>query len=712
LRWHLIEKAPGKYEFSSARPIIEAAQSAGVEVIWDLMHFGWPDHLDIFDTSFTSAFRDFSLNFVQMLSCYRAAKMFVAPINEISFLSWAAGDEGFFYPFARCRGRELKKQLVAAAIAALKAIRAEFPAVRLLAPEPVIHIAAQPERPQDGATADQYRRSMFEAWDMIAGRVQPELGGDETCLDIIGINYYDRNQWFHRGRTLTFDDPHYRPFAEILKEVYARYKRPMLVSETGAEDEKRVPWFNYVHEQVAIAMTSGVDLQGLCLYPILNHPGWDDDRHCQNGLWDYASPAGARQIYQPLALALHRHIFTTQTFMNSLNLHAVNTFSKPDLLCFSHLRWNFVFQRPQHLMSRFGLERRVFFVEEPVFEGGAFTPYWEERVCAQNGVHILVPHFPEALRHTSNQLLRQLVVELVESRQISRPLLWFYTAMALEFVPPELDPSFVVYDCMDELSAFQNAPAAMRLNENRLFTLADVVFTGGFSLFEAKRHRHPRIFPFPSGVDVAHFSVARRLTGEGGLQRDIPHPRVGFAGVIDERMDLPLLTEIARLRPHWHLVIVGPVVKIDPGTLPDPTSIHWLGMQDYADLPELFAGWDVAMMPFALNESTRFISPTKTPEYLAAGLPVVSTPIRDVVHPYGTLGLARIAANAADFVHEIDEALLEGKSHDRQKRADEFLESRSWDETWHRMNELIETHARVEPSRAASLEIREEATYV
>jgi UDP-galactopyranose mutase len=711
LRWHIIEKTAGKYDFDSVQPIIEAAQLADVEVIWDLMHFGWPDGWDIFDPSFISAFRDFSLNAVQMLSRCRLGPIFVAPINEISFLSWAAGDEGFFYPFARSRGRELKMQLAAAAIAASKAIRAEFPSIRLLAPEPAIHIIAQPEIPIDAARANYHRLSMFEAWDMLTGRAHPELGGDESCLDIIGVNYYDQNQWFHCGRTIPFEDPYYRPFAEILREVYARYKRPVIVSETGAEDEKRVPWFSYVLEQAKIALSAGVDLQGLCLYPIVNHPGWDDDRHCQNGLWDYASATGARELYQPLALELHRHSLISQTYMKTLNIHAVNSFSKPDLLCFSHLRWNFVFQRPQHLMSRFGRERRVFYIEEAIFENALETPYWEERVCAESGVHILRPHLPEALRQNPNPSLRQLIVELIESRGISQPLLWFYTAMALEFVP-EIDASLVIYDCMDELSAFQNAPAAMRINENRIFALADLVFTGGYSLFEAKRDRHSSIFPFPSGVDVAHFSLARHVIGEQGVQRDIPHPRIGFAGVIDERMDLPLLAEIAQLRPHWQLVMVGPIAKIDPATLPDHPSIHWLGMHDYAGLPELFAGWDVAMMPFALNEATRFISPTKTPEYLAAGLPVVSTPIRDVVHPYGTMGLARIAANAADFVHEIEEALLEGQSADRQKRADEFLESRSWDETWYRMNELIETHATVEPPQAPSIQIKEEAAYV
>jgi UDP-galactopyranose mutase len=709
LRWHLIEKSPGRYDFSSAQPMLEAAQRARVEIIWDLMHFGWPDHWDIFDPSFISAFRDFSVEAVRMLHRHHAGTLFVTPINEISFLSWAAGEEGFFYPFARFRGRDLKQQLVSAAIVASKAIRAEFPAVRFLSPEPVIHIVAQPNMPMDSALAEGHRQSMFEAWDMIAGRINPELGGSECCLDIVGVNYYDRNQWFHGGPGIPPGDAHYRPFSDILKEVYARYRRPMLVSETGAEGESRVPWFRYVRAEVKTALRYGVDLHGLCLYPIVNHPGWEDDRHCDNGLWDYASPDGAREIYEPLASEVWPHLFTPE---KDMNVHAGNPFLKTDLLCFSHLRWNFVFQRPQHLMTRFGRDRRVFYIEEPIFENTVAAPYWEKRTCTQSGVKILVPHIPDRLRQNASLVLRQLMTELIEAHSIRHPLLWFYTAMALEFIPSSIDASVVIYDCMDELSAFQNAPPTMRENEDRLFALADLVFTGGFSLFEAKRDRHTSIFPFPSGVDVAHFRLARSLSGESGIQRDIPHPRIGFAGVIDERMDLPLLDEIARLRPEWHFVMLGPVVKVDPSTLPNHPSIHWLGMQAYADLPALFSGWDVAMMPFALNESTRFISPTKTPEYLAAGLPVVSTPIRDVVQPYGIMGFTRIAANPASFVDAIEEALREGKSSDRQKRVDEFLESRNWDDTWNRMNELVEKHTPVESKPRPAAVIKEEEAYV
>lgn len=329
----------------------------------------------------------------------------------------------------------------------------------------------------------------------------------------------------------------------------------------------------------------------------------------------------------------------------------------PDLVCFSHLRWNFVFQRPQHLLSRFAADRRVFFVEEPVF--GNDVTVRLEVTNPQEGVHVVVPHLPSGMLADEVTLAqRALLDDLFSEFGISDYVLWYYTPLALEF-SRHLKPRVTVYDCMDELSAFKNAPAALRECESELFECADLVFTGGRSLFEAKRDRHPRVFEFPSSVDVRHFSRARVVDGEPADQTNIPHPRLGFFGVIDERMDLELIEGVARSRPDWHLVLIGPVVKIDPATLPRLDNIHYLGMKSYEELPTYLAGWDVAILPFALNESTRFISPTKTPEYLAAGKPVVSTAIRDVVRPYGLRGLVEIADTPAEFV-EATERLLGG----------------------------------------------------
>ena len=306
LRWHLVEPEPGRYDFSSALTIQDAARRQGIEIVWDLLHFGWPDWLDVFDAAWVDAFARFAGAFGRVLRSQAMEPAFVAPVNEISFLAWAGGDTEYLNPFAKGRGAELKRQLVRGAIQAADALRAEVPGVRLVAPEPAIHIVGDPARPDDVRQAAEYTSSMFEAWDMLSGRAQPELGGGESYLDIVGINYYDRNQWWNHGNTIRRNEPEYRPFREILAEVYARYRRPLFVSETGTEDLDRPAWLAYVAEEARAAMRAGVDVEGICLYPILNHPGWDDDRHCFNGLWDYPGPHGEREIYQPLAAELER----------------------------------------------------------------------------------------------------------------------------------------------------------------------------------------------------------------------------------------------------------------------------------------------------------------------------------------------------------------------------------------------------------------------
>jgi UDP-galactopyranose mutase len=359
----------------------------------------------------------------------------------------------------------------------------------------------------------------------------------------------------------------------------------------------------------------------------------------------------------------------------------------PDLLCLSHLRWDFVFQRPQHLLTRCAKTQRVFHVEEPICS--ADEPGLEVRL-ESSGVHVVVPHLPEGLsEEESIHCQRLLLQKLFQDYAIGDYVQWFYTPMALPLVQALPEPLACVYDCMDELSAFKNAPKALLEREKQLLERADVVFTGGQALYEAKRSLHHNIHPFPSSVDTAHFGQARRPTDDPADQANIPRPRLGFFGVIDERMDLRLLEAVAQMRPDWQLVMVGPVVKIEQADLPRLPNIHYLGGKSYAELPRYIAGWDVAIMPFAKNESTRFISPTKTPEYLAAGKPVVSTSIRDVVRPYSVQGLAHIADTPSDFVEACESCLRE--SHERWlRRADAFLARLSWDKTWAEMQAHIE----------------------
>ncbi|MEG4091637.1 beta-glucosidase [Microcoleus sp. Pol12B4] len=301
LRWHLIEQKPGKYDFSSSLPIIRAARDMKMQVIWDLFHYGWPDDIDIFSPEFVSRFANMVRAFMEVLTEETDQTPFVTPVNEISFIAWAGGDVAYINPFAKGRGDELKIQLIKAAIAAIESVWEVNPRTRIVQIDPTINIIADPEKPEDRDAAEGYRLSQYQAWDMLAGRFRPELGGKEKYLDIIGVNYYDRNQWIHNEEPMKYTDPLYRPFREMLQEVFERYGRPLFVAETGTEDDFRPVWFNYVCTEVMAAMKAGVPIEGICLYPIVNHPGWDDDRHCYNGLWDYCNESGDREIYQPLA---------------------------------------------------------------------------------------------------------------------------------------------------------------------------------------------------------------------------------------------------------------------------------------------------------------------------------------------------------------------------------------------------------------------------
>jgi UDP-galactopyranose mutase len=359
-----------------------------------------------------------------------------------------------------------------------------------------------------------------------------------------------------------------------------------------------------------------------------------------------------------------------------------------NLVCFSHLRWNFVYQRPQHLISRFTKCFRVFFIEEPFFNAPSDQLYVN---VSDERVTVVVPHLQDEHNRPDVHLrIQELLERFFQDENITNYLFWFYTPMALKFAR-DFSPSYIVYDCMDELSAFKGASPELKEMEQEMMNTADVVFTGGQSLYEAKKKSHPRTFLFPSSIDKSHFEQARTIKFDPPDQDSIPHPRIGYFGVIDERMDIDLLEKVASLRPNWNFIMIGPVVKIDPRTLPNFHNIHYLGGKSYGDLPKYLAGWDVAMIPFAHNESTRYVSPTKTPEYLAAGKPVVSTPIIDVIRPYGNKGLVRIAGTAEEFVRVTEEELHLADRTEWLEKVDDFLSQSSWNKTWGEMMSIIGT---------------------
>lgn len=372
------------------------------------------------------------------------------------------------------------------------------------------------------------------------------------------------------------------------------------------------------------------------------------------------------------------------------------------LIVFSHLRWNFVYQRPQHLLSRLARHWRVVFIEEPML-GEAEQRL--EKFSPAEGVQVWRPHVSgdaPGFHDEHISVLQKFITDAIRDEKIADYWVWFYTPMAVPLAAG-LAPSGIVYDCMDELTLFKNAPRQLVQRENVLFKEADLVFTGGPSLYNSKKSRHPSVHCFPSSVDAKHFSGA---TADHALQAGLDRPRLGYCGVIDERINMDLIDTMATAHPEWQIVMVGPVVKIDPNGLPRQKNIHWLGQQSYNDLPAFICGWDVCLMPFALNEATRFISPTKMLEYMACGRPLVSTSIRDVVEPYGHV--VSIADTPQDYLAAC-EAILARTPEQRTAHAAELAQAisrTSWDRTAQAMADLI---AKADQANKSDLDKADEA---
>ncbi len=306
VRWHLVERRSGIYDWSSLLPQLRAARTHGVRVIWDLFHYGWPNGADIWSARFVARFAAFAGAAATVIAAETDGDCWFCPVNEISFLSWAGGDTGGMNPFARGRGNELKAQLVRMAVAAIDAVRAAVPNARFITAEPLIHILPQSGQEYHVRAAADYMEGQFEAVDYLTGRRRPELGGQNDFVDLCGVNFYFNNQWIDHGRPVHLGEAIYKPLRDLLRETWERYRRPLLIAETGTEGGFRAPWLHYVCDEVAAARADGVPVVGICLYPVLSHRGWDDARHCPNGLFDGYTPDADRTAFAPLADELAR----------------------------------------------------------------------------------------------------------------------------------------------------------------------------------------------------------------------------------------------------------------------------------------------------------------------------------------------------------------------------------------------------------------------
>jgi protoporphyrinogen oxidase/glycosyltransferase involved in cell wall biosynthesis len=694
LGWRTCEQGDG-FNFQSLHARMQAAERAGLQIRWTLMHYGVPADLDLLDgneTAFVERFAAFCQATATALADYGSpSPRLINPINEISFLSWAATHTGLIHPHAGDRPEEagrLKSLLIRAALAGCSAFRRVDPAARMLWVEPLIHVVAPLASPALRQQAERLHAGQFEVLDALLGRVQPSLGGAPGYVDLIGVNYYHGNQW-EAGSQRPLDwhraDPQRVPFSRLLVKLQQRYGVPITLSETSHVGSGRAAWLSDIAQQVRYAADAGARLEGICLYPVVDRPDWESPLHWhQSGLWDVQPNLALKPLslvrdyaraYLQARTSLAHHI-PLQPGRNGMQ----------QLLVFSHLRWDFVYQRPQHVLSRLGQRWPIVFFEEPVHDPDREA--WLEVLQPCIGVTVLRPHSPLAdpgFADAQFPVLDALLHAWLAEHGEPEMAVWLYTPMALPLLQ-SLQPVAIIYDCMDQLGAFKDAPERLMDRERTLLDIAGVVFTGGPSLYDAKQPHNPNVVCFPSSVDVAHFAQARR---ERDPAARAAAPRLGFFGVLDERLDLPLLDALATAHPGWEIDLVGPVVKIDPQSLPRAANLHYLGQRGYDELPALIAGWDVCLLPFALNASTAYISPTKTLEYMAARKPVVSTAVRDVIRLYAD-GV-QVAVSSEDFIAACDAALGERETTRRNRIVDQdrLTSATSWDQTADAMAECI-----------------------
>lgn len=694
--WRLAEDGSGRIDLARARHIAASASRHGLQVLWTLMHYGVPNGLSLHDDRMIGRFARFAAEVARQIGLASAQPPVFNLVNEISFLAWAASLAGMLQPpnglppddptsstdAAHISGYAVKRRLVQATLAAMAAVREVDPRTRFLHVDPVVHAVAPVDDPGLAEHAALVRSWQWQSWDLLCGRAEPALGGHPGALDLIGLNHYHSSQWevgsedrldWHRR------DPRRLPLASLLAEVWQRYQRPMLLAETSHVGQGRAGWLHDVADQLRSARAAGLPVLGLCLYPLTDRPDWQQPTQWhRSGLWHVALPRPAPpatlsdSLDSPASLPAGAgprladpvYMRALRQWQQVLPASAAaparraprRAGLRPPLLVFSHLRWSFVRHRSHQLLSRLAQRWPVVVVEEP-HDSGNRAP-WLDRVVHGPQLEVLVPYLPHVpgaggFSPAQHELLHALLQTWWQARGLGRPLAWLSTPMALPLAQA-LQPRALVLDCADELAGFLNPPAALAALEQAALAQADLVLAAGAALAAPRLlAAGSRLHLLPNGADTRHFRPSGPVPGswecaEAALLRPAASGlQLGYAGVIDERIDLALLAALADARPHWQLVLVGPVVKIDPARLPRRPNLHWLGEQPYEVLPGLMAAWCVALLPFVDNLATRHASPIKLLEALAAGLPVVATRlpgIADLCRQADPAGRVRLVA--------------------------------------------------------------------
>jgi len=733
--WRISESANGVINLSRALRTQASAHRHGLQVLWTLVHYGIPDGLSLHDDAMLARLARFAAEVARVLGPGERAAGHMpvfTPINEISFLAWAASQPTLFAPpnnlqaglmrqardeageSAPDLGYAAKRRLAAAAIQAMGAIRAEIPEARFMHVEPLIHVVPPQGRDDLAGHAALVRSWQWQAWDILAGTSEPALGGSPAWLDIVGVNYYHNGQWVvDTGERLDWAsrDPRRRRFSLLLAEAAERYGRPLVVSETSHVGVGRAAWLHEIAAEVRVARKSGVTILGLCLYPLVDRPDWQHPQQWhRSGLWHVddqgedgedgadgtdgvvRAPA-LRRFAEPESLdALHQWQHADAQAGSLLQ-------RRPVLLAFSHLRWEFARHRSRHLLQRLAGPNgdwHLVFVEEPLPGAG---PPRLDLIPAGPHIHVVVPTTPGAERQpgfctAQRPVLQKLLLSALSEQGLdvstvwlSTPMAWPLARMLLEDLPWRPSPRRVFYDCADEFAALHDASPELRWHEEALLCAADGVVCATESLARPRRAvAGTRLLVLGNGVDLAFFSPASAhhqgwdAMEAADLAGHWDGPQLGFAGVIDERVDLALLAALARAQPQWQIVLVGPVQRIDPQTLPHAPNLHWLGEQPYRLLPALMSRWRVALLPFVDSPATRPELPLQVLEALGAGLPVVATPLPELL-AWRDAGLD-CATGAKAFVAACRNAVAEPPHRTRERQActRARLSNRTWDQ--------------------------------